>query len=183
MRATDELSAGCLELICSNWLGRQLTSDDEERLRACSHASELIASCVFAQLRRCGFSEAVQWRGERPIVVGYVNALADALAKRSGERSRWATALIALPALAMVLKSEWVEDNACREAQRLWESRDAAYLAGIAAAKLDVHCLDERARGLLRLLEGGVVDLAGPAFARKSQRSQHELVIPQAGGA
>jgi hypothetical protein len=28
-----------------------------------------------------------------------------------------------------------------------------------------------------------VVDLAGPAFARKSQRSQHELVIPQAGGA
>jgi hypothetical protein len=176
MPATGQLSDECEATILRNWFGNERTSAAARRIQTCEKAAELVARSVEDQLIISGYDHPTDWRAQRPIVIGYVNALSDALVKGNGETSRWATAFVALSALSGVLQAEWVESLACKEAETLWERRDAGYLAGIAAAKLDVTRVNEGdPDGLTRLLQDGEVDLAGPAFTRRRPASAQAL--------
>ncbi len=138
-----ELSPELSTVILRNWFGTavQLGSGAGQRIKACQTAAKVIACGVQKQLTACGLANVSDWSKHRPLLIGYVNGLSDAVARGHGEASRWATTLVSLNALRVLLGSEWHEETVCGEAQKLWLKRPPNYLAGVEAAEIDYATL------------------------------------------
>jgi hypothetical protein len=142
-RANKELSSQLTSAILCQWLGERgkLADGAEQRIDNCHKATRLVTYEVKKQLCACGRWTPQEWNLQRPMVVGYVHGLAEAVVKGSGESSRWPVTLVFMTALLALMGSDWDEDVLIAESSRYLEAGDADFLRGIAAATKDYGTL------------------------------------------
>lgn len=142
-RARKELSPQLLSAILGQWFGEQggLADGADQRIEDCKRASRFVVYEVKKQLCACGRWTAQEWDQQRPMVVGYVHGLAEAVVRGGGETSRWPVTLVFMSSLLTLMENDWDEDILVAESSRYLEARDADFLRGIAAATKDYGTL------------------------------------------
>jgi hypothetical protein len=140
-RPNKELSPKLLSAILRQWFGEgdplAEEMEQQQRIDDCRKATRIVAYEVKKQLCACGRWSPQEWNRQRPMVVGYVHGLAEAVVRGNGESSRWPVTLVFMTSLLTLMDSDWDEDVLIAESSRYLEARDADYLRGIATATKD----------------------------------------------